>query len=225
MVLLTALGAFLGALLSILASIAIEYERKPKLKFSIEEPPLEQQFGEGRPGRNGRFVRVYVTNKPMPRLFRWLGRSAAYQCTGKIQFYHPDGAEVFSRAMPVRWAGSDEPVSYQALPEGKVAELFDPAKYNAAFRRDCFPGSPELVDVAARFDDEEDCFGWSNETYLPGKGWRNPEFRLPKGRYFLKITINSSGDKVCGFFALENSVAKQHFRLLPTSETEAARLR
>ncbi|MGA2510636.1 MAG: hypothetical protein ABSG27_10420 [Candidatus Acidiferrales bacterium] len=77
--------------------------------------------------------------------------------------------------------------------------------------------------VGGRFDDDDDCFGWSNETYL--KGWRNPEFRLPKGRYLVKVTINSSGDKVYGFFKLENSVARQHFRLLPASETEAAKLR
>jgi hypothetical protein len=127
--------------------------------------------------------------------------------------------------MPVRWAGSDEPFSYQALPDGKIVQLFDPAKYNAAFRRDCFPGAPELVDVAARFDNDEDCFGWSNDSYLPEKGWRNPEFRLPKGRYFVKVTVRSSGEKMCGVYTLENSVARQHFRLTTAPKKEAAKLR
>ena len=222
--LLTALGAFLGALLSILASIFIEYQRKPKLQFAIESPPLDRTHSAG-PVSHSRFLRVYVSNQPMPRLFRWLGRSAAYQCTGDVQFHHPDGAAIFSRPMPVRWAGSDEPFSYPALPGGEIAQVFDLAKYNAAFRRDCFPGVAELTDIAARFDDDEDCFGWSNESYLPGKGWRNPEFRLPKGTYLVKITIHSSGDKICGVFELENSVARAHFRLLTASEEEAAKLR
>jgi hypothetical protein len=223
-ILLTAFGAFVGALLSILASIAIEYQRKPKLQFTIEDPPFDRPSPEGAPAKNARFVRLYVSNRRMPWLFRWLGRSAAYQCTGHVQFYHlDDGAEVFSRVMPVRWSFSDEPLSPQLMPDGQVKLLFDPAKYNAAFRRDCFPGTPELVDVAARYDEEEDCYGWSNESYV--KGWRNPDFRLPKGRYLVKVTINTSGDNFPGVFKLENSVAKQHFRLLPASGAEAAKLR
>ncbi|SRR6266852_3104281 len=223
-ILLTALGAFFGAALSILASFAIEYQKKPKLQLTIESPPLDR-LHQNAPVSRSIFVRVYVTNKPMPKLFSWLGRSAAYQCTGDIQFHHPDdGAPLFSRAMPVRWAGSDEPFSYQALPGAAVAQVFDPAKYNAAFRRDCFPGTPELVDVAARFDNDDDCYGWSNESYLPQKGWRNPEFKLPKGRYLVKVTIRSSGEQICGVFKLENSVAREHFRLLPASEEEAAKL-
>ena len=123
--------------------------------------------------------------------------------------------------MPIRWAASDEPFTPQ-LVDGNVAQLFDPVKYNAAFRRDCFPGNPELVDIASRFDKDDDCYGWSNESYV--KGWRNPEFRLPKGRYLVKVTIRSSGDTAYGVFQLENSVAREHFRLLPASEAETAKL-
>jgi hypothetical protein len=127
--------------------------------------------------------------------------------------------------MPIRWSGSDEPFSYQAL-QGGIAQLFDLTKYNTGFRRDCFPGRPELVDVAARFDNDEDCYGWSNESYLPDKNWpRNPDFRLPKGRYLVKATIHSSGERVSRVFVLENSVAREHFRLLTPSGEEAARIR
>jgi hypothetical protein len=222
---LTALGAFLGALLSVLATIAIEYQRKPKLEFSIESPPLDRMYAPGAPASHSRFLRVRVTNRPMPNLLRWLGRSAAYHCTGDIEFHHlNDGAPVFSRAMPLRWAGSEEPLSSQVMPDGQVVQYFDIAKYNAAFRRDCFPGAPELVDVAGRFDNDDDCHGWSNESYLPGKGWRNPEFKLPKGRYLVKVTIRSSGDKTSGVFKLENSVAREHFRLQAASPAETSKL-
>jgi hypothetical protein len=132
---------------------------------------------------------------------------------------------VFSRPLRARWAGSEEPFSYQALLDGRIARLFDPAKYNAAFRCDCFPGTAELVDVAVRFDDDEDCFGWSNDSYLPGKGWRNPDFRLPKGRYLVKVTIDSSGDKISDAFIRENSIAREHFELLTASKGDAAKLR
>lgn len=224
--LLTALGAFLGAVLSILASIAIEYQRKPKLQITIETPPLDRENLPS-PVVHSRFLRVWVTNQPMPEVLRWLGRSVAYQCTGDIQFHHlDDGAAIFSRAMPVRWSASDEPFSYHVLANGTVAQIFDAAKYNAAFRRDCFPGRPELVDVVARYDNDEECYGWSNESYLPDKNWpRNPEFRLPKGRYLVNVTIYSSGDRISQVFVLENSVGREHFRLLPASEEETARVR
>ena len=221
----TAIGAFLGALLSILASVYIEYQRMPKLRFEIEEPPTDATYPSA-PAKEARFVRVLLCNDAMPDLLRWLGRDAAMQCYGHIQFYHfEDGAPIFAKPMPIRWAGSDEPLTYQALANGQVAQLLDPTKYNAAFRRNCFAGTKEPIDVAARFDTEDDCYGWSNETYLPGKGWRNPDWKLPKGRYLVKVTVLSSGEPVSGIFHLENSVARPHFRLSDASREDAQKLK
>lgn len=224
-VLLTALGAFFGALLSILATMAIEKQRKPKFEFTIESEPLDRS-NVPVSVKESRFLRVWVLNRPMPRLFSWfLARSAAYHCTGAIQFHHlDDGASVVARAMPVRWVGSDEPFSEHVLPDGGIVYLFDLGKYNAAFQRDCFPGTAELVDVAGRYDDEEDCYGWSNESYLTAKGVRNPDFKLPKGRYLVKVTVYSSGEKASAVFTLENSSSRENFRLSSASEEEQARL-
>ncbi len=222
----TAIGAFLGALLSILASIYIEYQRKPKLRFDIEEQPLDRTYQPPAPAKESRFLRVQLFNDPMPRPLKWLGRDAAMQCYGHIQFHHfADGAPVFSKPMPIRWAGSDEPFTFQAMPNGQFAQFFDPTKYNASFHRNCFPGITELIDVAARFDNDDDCFGWSNESYLPGKGWRNPDWKLPKGRYLIKVTVHSSGETLSAAFQLENSVARQHFRLMGASQQDAQKLK
>ena len=59
---------------------------------------------------------------------------------------------------------------------------------------------------------------------LPDKGWRNPEFKLPKGRYLVKVTIRSAGEDVSQVFTLENSVARQHFRLLKATRGEHAKI-
>jgi hypothetical protein len=221
--LLTAFGAFLGALLSLLVGIVIEYQRKPKLSIEIEQPPVDQSYANA-PAKTARFLRVVVANRAMPRLLRWLGRSTAQQCSGHISFHHlDDGAPILSKPMPIRWAASEEPVSFQIV-ENQVVSMFDPAKYNAAFRRDCFPGIPEPADVVARFDNEDDCYGWSNENYLPHKGWRNPEFKLPKGRYLVAVVIRSSGEDVSKILKLENSVGAQHFRLMEASAADAAKV-
>ena len=186
---ITFFGAFLGALLSLLISIYIEYQRKPKLYFQIEDPPLDSSY-KSAPAKDVRFLRVQLWNQ----------------------------------AMPIRWSGADEPVSYQVLPDGKVVQLFDPTKYGAASRRNCFPGSKETIDVVARFDNDEECYGWSNENYLPGKGWRNDDWKLPKGRYLVKVTVYSSGEKVVGIFKLENSVGRKDFRLMNVSAEDLRKL-
>jgi len=221
---ITFFGAFLGALLSLLISIYIEYQRKPKLYFQIEDPPLDSSY-KSAPAKDVRFLRVQLWNQAMPNFLKWLNREAALHCSGDIQFHHiDDGAPIFSKAMPIRWSGADEPVSYQVLPDGKVVQLFDPTKYGAASRRNCFPGSKETIDVVARFDNDEECYGWSNENYLPGKGWRNDDWKLPKGRYLVKVTVYSSGEKVVGIFKLENSVGRKDFRLMNVSAEDLRKL-
>ena len=223
-ILLTALGAFLGALLSLLVSVAIEYLKKPSLELLAEHPPVDVTY-TNHPAATARFVRIRVRNRAMPRLLRWLGRSAAYQCIGYVTFHHLDnGSPVLSKPMPIRWSGSAEPVMLHVLADGNVAQVFDPVRYDAAFRRDCFPGSEEIADVAAKFDSDKECYGWSNETYLPGKGWRNQDYRLPQGRYLVRVTVRSSGENISKVFQLENSVGRQHFRLLEASTAERAKV-
>jgi hypothetical protein len=170
-----ALSAFLGALLSLCVSMIVEGQRKPKLSIKIEEPPTDVPYSN-RPANKARFLRVRLNNRAMPKFLRWLGRNAAIHCHGEIQFYHENnGAPVFSKPMPIRWAGSDEPLFYQGLPGGQLAQVLDPSKFNAAFYRDCHAGSEEPIDVVARFDNDAECYGWTNDNYLPNKGWRNPD--------------------------------------------------
>ncbi len=221
--LITAIFAFLGALLSILASIGIEYQRKPKLHFEIEDPPTEGFYSSGSV-KKARFVRVLLCNKAMPRLLKWLGRNPALQCSGHIQFYHiADGAPILSSAMPIRWAGAEEPFTLQTIENGEPKQVFDVAKYHAASFRNCFPGTKEIIDVAVRFDNEDICYGWSNESYL--KDWKNPDWKLSSGRYFVKVTVTCAGELDSGVFKLENSAGMQNFRLTKASHDEASNLK
>lgn len=141
------------------------------------------------------------------------------QCYGDVQFYHfEDAAPIFSKPMPIRWGGSDEPLMFQLMPDKSAALVFDYSKYNSSFYRNCFPGIKEPIDVAVRFDDDIDCFGWTSENYFPDKGWRNPAWKLPKARYLVKITVHSSGKTVSAVFQLENTATRKDFRLLLPTE-------
>lgn len=224
---LTFLGAFLGALLSLLATVFVENQKTPKLNFEIGSPfdkegTPEEKFSDSR------ILRVRVSNKPVPRFLRWLDRAAAFHCTGDVQFHHENGAPVFSHPMQIRWSGS-EAFSSELVEVGNIVKTRisikspDVKKMLAASWRDFLPGEHHFMDIAVRYDDEDDCFVLSMESF-----WseiRNPDLKLPKGRFLVKVTIHFSGNNMSQVFALENSVSKKDFRLTTTSREEAHRLR
>lgn len=219
----TAFGAFLGALLSLGVGILIESKRRPKLGIKIEER-LDPVNYTNSPAKQALFLRVRLSNGAMPRCLRWLGRNSAVHCHGEIRFYdHSTGVQVFSKPMPIRWASSAEPFSYQALPAGQIATVFDPSKFNAGFYRDCHAGTEEPIDVVARFDNDTACYGWNNEAYL--KGWRNPDWKLPSGRFLVAVAVYSSGEKTTGVFVLDNPPGLKEFRLMASTSEERQRIR
>ncbi len=81
---------------------------------------------------------------------------------------------------------------------------------------DIYPGEVELLNIAGKFDDDADCYGWSNESYFSDPVWRNPNWRLPVGRYLVKVVVNTAGEKVSSVFRLINDVPRTDFRLEPT---------
>ncbi len=216
---LTMVSAFLGALLSLLASLVIENLRKPKLSFQIEDPPFDAKYPR-HPAKSARFLRVFLLNKPI-HLFT---RNSALQCHGYVQFHHyEDGAPLFDKPMPLRWSGAGDPFSPHIAPDGRVVQMLDPVKYQASFWRNCHPSVPEMVDIAARFDNDKECYGWTTGNYLCQ--WRNPDWKIPKGRYLVVITVETAGEKVKEVCQLENSVGKKGFRLLNATPMDRKKLR
>jgi hypothetical protein len=93
------------------------------------------------------------------------------------------------------------------------ARIFDFGRLAAESRDDVYPGDEALLDVAVRFENEAECYGWNNEAYF-NKG-RTPWWRLLRGRYLVKVVITSSGQKCIGIFRLVNDVDSwTDFRLL-----------
>lgn len=86
-----------------------------------------------------------------------------------------------------------------------------------------YPGEEEIFDVAARFDDEPDCYGWNNDAYF--FEWRNPYWKLERGRYLVKVKIVSSGQKCVGIFRLLNELSCNEFRLESSTTQDRATIR
>lgn len=165
------IGVVLGGLISILTVIFVENLRKPKLELSIADPD-DKEYGEEHPARKivgvnrVRYLGISLVNKSLSRWYRWMSRNAALQCRGSITFHHLDGQNVFGRAMPVRWSYTPEPIPLVGIINDKQINIFDPARLTLESRVDVYPGEFQRLDVAARFNNKDECYGWNNENYF-----------------------------------------------------------
>jgi hypothetical protein len=221
------LGAFIGAgiggIISILITIWVEWLRKPRLEFAISAN-LDLDLGSKSPAQQGQFPLLVLHNKSLPKLLRWLQRNAAMQCRGLISFYHLDGQKIFAHPMLMRWSASPEPLPMQGfLYDGakvKKMEIFDLSKYSLEEYTDVYPGESPTIDIAAKFDDDKECFGWNNEAYFSKPKWRNPSYKLDEGVYLIKVEVISSGEKCMKLFRLINEGTRKDFRIEPAQKKD-----
>jgi hypothetical protein len=66
-----------------------------------------------------------------------------------------------------------------------------------------------------KFNNEPECYGWCNLNYFSNPQWRNPDWKIPPGRYLVKVVVVSADQRCEGVFRLINDVAQQDFRLEP----------
>jgi hypothetical protein len=150
-----------------------------------------------------------------------MSRNAALQCHGTITFHHLDGPNVFGGSMPIRWSGSPEPVQAQIIIGTSHGVIIDPNRWNTESRVDLYPDEARKVDIAAKFDNEPECYGWSNLNYLSNPEWRNPDFKLNCGRYLVVyVTVVSGGQRCSREFRLVNDVSGDKSKILQTLSTK-----
>ena len=218
---LQVIGVILGGLVTMMVSITVESLRRPRLKLRIA-PPVDKHFQE-RPASSARFLYLELMNEPLSWWARWMSRNAALQCHGEIMFHHLDGQNVFGRAMPIRWSTLPEPVASSLVVDGKEIKIVDLSSLTREPRIDVYPGEAEPLDTVTRFDDEDEAYGWNNETYFSRPIWRNPDWKLPSGRYLIKVTVRSSGETLTDIFRVINDVGQKDFRLEPKLPSDSVR--
>jgi len=223
-IVLTALGIIIGGFITIATAIGVEFLRKPRLGIRLCSPhDLKYNDPIPRPARRMKILNVEVLNKELPLIARWMSRNPAIQCHGTISFHHLDGQNIFGRVMEIRWGRAPEPVARQIVirpdelsdrivPKAWIISLVDPI-VSLMQSRDVFPGESETINVAAKFEEEAECYGWCNDNYFSEPIWRNPSWRLRHDRFLVRVTIVSSGDKSTAVFRLMNDVAIDDFRL------------
>jgi hypothetical protein len=130
--------------------------------------------------------------------------------------------------MTGRWSGSIEPtptiqIAGNDIHIEKIVISGNEASVSTT-RKDIYPGEKADLDIAARFDDDEVCYGWNDEGYFSSPPWKNPKWKLLPGRYILKIEIISAGDKTIGIYRLINDVDISSFRLEQATPEDIKRI-
>ena len=202
----------LGALSSLCIVILVEWVRKPRLRLEIA-PNRDQVYPTGYPASRVRFLELSLRNSALPRWLGWMSRSPASSCRVSIDFLTPDRVGVFSRSMAARWSASPQPVPLQFRLGDLTAAILDPNRFNLTSEIDVPAGEAESMGVVGRFDDDSDCYGWSNESYFGEPLWRNQNWRLPKGEYLVQVTVRASGEKCSEVFRLLNDGSVSELRL------------
>ncbi len=208
------LGAFASFVLSLFIIIYIEKIKLPFLEFSIEIPAIELDYPSGRPATYHKGLRVFVKNRPLPCLLSWsLSRTAALNCRAIISFHHLDGQNVFGRSMNGRWVETPQPIPLVGRVGNQDLILIDEMRLTQISRIDIYAGDQTLLDIAGRFDQDQEAYGWSNDNYFSNPIWRAPQWRLPAGRYLVKVKIISSNTESTALFRIINDVSVTDFRL------------
>lgn len=213
----------LGAVISILVTALVEWLRKPRLSITVEDLPFDASYPDEWPAQRTRHLRVNVANLQLQWSFRWMSRNAALQCEAEVTFFRSDGQRVFVKPMPGRWTDLPEPVPMVGDLGGQRLTLYDPNITKELRHLDIYPGRPRLLDIAGRFDGDDECYGWTSANYSSEPRWKNPEWKLPAGLYLVKIDVNADSAITSAAFRLINDVSIGSFRLEPTLSSDPVR--
>lgn len=220
----TVAAILFGGVLSVLVAVWAENQRRPRLELSIENPSINF-WSSGSSPQQFSALRVEVSNSPSSWL-AWM-RGPALQCRGDISFHrYQTGENIFGKVMAARWATSPQPTAIQIfdLQGNEAYRIRDLDRLVIQSRIDIYPGEKEIMDVVVRTDNDDDCYGWNNETYFVPPFGKNPNWKLGKDRFLVKVVVRSTG-KTCGrVFQLINDTPLGAFRLEPATREESKRV-
>lgn len=209
------ISAFMGAFVSTIFWLLIEWSRKPRIKMWVEKPhEILLNDPLGRP--EGRWLTVVIYNKkPMPVLGWFLHRYPAYGCKAYIIIKNKVGIPVFDDEIIARWSDSPEPFTpILTIEEDKsfksIEKIYDPQKLIKTYELP--PGEKTEIHVVYRAKDDKDAYVWNNESYLYN-GWKKPEWKLGEREYRVSVRVTTMGKKIEKTFYLLNHENFESFRL------------
>ena len=94
-----------------------------------------------------------------------------------ITFITKDGKEAFK--LDGRWTENEQPGTRPQL-----------APIDDIRRRDLIPnGEPNNIDVALKYEGDDCCYAFNDETCKYVEGWRDPKYTLPEAEYQVHVVL------------------------------------
>ena len=179
-------GAVLGFLASFASFLAVEYFKKPRLIFSIDNGAIAQRTD----GVVYRIVSLRVKNTKRPSLLRAFDQTANNaRCF--VAFSDPsDNHEL--KSVNGRWASGREPYDY-------IAEKVDLGAVLIPQREVIPPNEDGVVNVAVKFEGEDHFYAFNNESYAPGDdggAWRHTKLRFGQDHLLVTVEVLTEGHRV-----------------------------
>jgi hypothetical protein len=192
------IGFFLGIAASTIAALVFEYSVRPKLEVLIDDAARAQGHISGTPPHE--FYHLRVRN--LPGRYPFPGRRPAWRVRATLEVFRLDGSRAIAEAIQVRWTSHPEPL-VPVVAEGQPTNMLDPAKVIAAGNVDVHGHDDQQFALAVKFEGEEDCFLFNNQSYALPR-WKNPTWRLPPGDYRLCVTVYYERGRLQRDFGLRN---------------------
>lgn len=214
------IGFLIGFVASLTVVAFLELCKRPYLTIKVGSV-AEGQFRDESPYR---FVHVSIRNKRASKLFSLISdRSVAFSCQARLEVRSADtGNRVIDEEIIARWAGTPEIVQPVSISPGSPTRYIpDITKLPMGRKMDIIPDHNEEIDIVIKFEDEPECYIFSNESYLAGSPlWRKPDWRLDKGIYDILVTVVCGSIQKSKHFILENRGPRREdtFLRLPTRE-------
>ncbi|MDZ4246621.1 MAG: hypothetical protein U1D67_05840, partial [Dehalococcoidia bacterium] len=103
--------------------------------------------------------RLTVTNKMLPRFWRWTHRQAAVNAYGYIDFYDEQNKIFVRKGMPIKWF-------YEPGVERLAGDHILIRRFRDVSFLDVHPGEKQPIDVVSKYDADNVIYGWTYENYF-----------------------------------------------------------
>lgn len=202
-------SGFVGAVLAIIFAIVVESQKKPRI--AICSPSIVE--GIYSDGTKSKTARLTVTNKMLPRFWRWTHRQAAVNAYGYIDFYDEQNKIFVRKGMPIKWF-------YEPGVERLAGDHILIRRFRDVSFLDVHPGEKQPIDVVSKYDADNVIYGWTYENYFSHPQWRNPKWKINEGEYVVGVEIRYSGDKYRDYFGLCNKKGSFEFAVCKGKKRE-----
>lgn len=220
------IGTTFGTVSGFLVSLFLEKMKKPQIRMEVAEPELGT-------GSNAKYLWVNIKNMPLKGFMSFFtDRGTAYACKAFVSVYTFENHS-FCFKMPGRWGETITPeyeeVKLESKIIGKIAPVPDSKALiitrgdgvqirrrliNEQITYDIPAGSSTILDIVARQNNENECYGWNDENYLlDDKSIGIERRKLKPGQYIAVVRLEVGGHEFYETFKIRNDEPFEKFRL------------